>query len=366
MVDCQYCGHRYAIGAQQVRRRGKAGAADPAGTNAPADEAAPTGRERCEEAGRALGLSGLSDIMRREAGPPAPEKKQGQRPAKPTGPPTAAKRKQAAPPHDRRAERHPARKWYLLLAGVAVAVVLAALAVLAANSAGASICGDGLSSAEALSLPLVRAERLDSGVWRPGPPPGEALVEASDVAVRAARRRVGRRGAAELAVRIASGSVDLIESGRVRLTLVSSDGRALAWRELPVTLLSSRTPQRRLVPLPPGLAEAAFEVRAELEVDRRLEGGVRLEVQEVREAPLPRTIRQGYRLRVLMFNRLPRPMQRVVLQVVAVGHDGRPVARWRGVYRDGVPANQRVELQALLPKVPEQRIAQWRVEAAGY
>ncbi|MEX0886177.1 MAG: hypothetical protein WD009_07030 [Phycisphaeraceae bacterium] len=370
MVACDACGHRYRVGEAHVRHRRPGPEPQPAqrtdALHVPG-HAAPGHRRRVDAEGNVIGLSGLSEMMRREsAAVPAANPDEPLTPAAPrTGNPSLARR-------------------VIVVAAVAMLGVgsfaLGLLVWQAVTRAGAAASLPGLETTPLAEMPEIYGIPL---AWRdqpwqrapttPATPTASAAdadeqpVEANSgdtpqLNVRDVRIQAlpdGRRVLRAVAVRDGGGPV---AAATVHLTLMDGSDRMLGRIQVRLAMLGPAAEQRLCVAVPGELASAARQIEARIELDEALPRGRPLDARFAGHHEQ----HADHAVHVRLRNDSDQPVSQLVVLVAAADEQGWPLVTWRAKRRERIEPGDWAEFMVRTPIGPGDHFPEWHVEASGW
>ena len=364
MVACEACGHRYRIAEAHVRRRGAAPEPQPAQRSDAlkvGDGGESDARQRLDAEGNVIGLSGLSEMMRREAASSGPT----------AAGPTPPRRRRTPPQPPARRPVALGRGVMLGLAAAGVAVVFFGLGLALWNLLGGDTNAGpppGLVDLPAAELPETHGSILarrhqpwHRGAENPEPDPEAQARAAELLSVGSLRFDRLADGTPVLRVVVDRLSEMPLPDATAELTLLDEAGQPLAYTSLALALLGPAAEQHLALALPPDLASRAADARARLAAEAPVEGAQSL---DARFAGLRGQGRERA-VRVRLHNDTPVHVERVAVLVVALDERGWPLASWRAKRREEIAPGAWTEFMVRTSAEHAPSPAQWRVEAAG-
>jgi hypothetical protein len=307
------------------------------------------------EAESAVGLSGLSELMRREAAAQAAGKS-----AKPiaTAPASAPAGKGR-----RRFSGVSPRRLSVWCVGVVLVSSLLGAGWWAVRHTG-SADGSQVMIDPADPLPVVTAEVLKAEDWQRIDEPFTARpVVPSVVRVEDASLLTPGPddGEARVYVSVASNPALLVTAARLTLSLVDDAEVEVARTVVPVALLDYSRRRRVDVRIPSEMLAENLRLVSSVKVEQTITDAVFF------AEPGMTAVSSGRHtlMRVRTHNPLDKPVERVVFLIVALDSADRTLAGWRVNWVQRVGPFEPVEFYASLAVDPHMEIDRWTIEAAG-
>lgn len=341
------------------------------------------GRRRVDADGNVIGLSGLSEAMRREVqGEQQPHVAAGEQPA----PPPQAKLATANPQQARQvardnARQRSARSVYILAGAMLVVLAIMGTAIWYASSQGNGGSGIQQRLGEVVArdtdsqspngsdvveldtrVPVVRAQWLQPQPWQMTVGLFEPELQTRfPVILSRTEVQVDPEGNQFLVGQLTSKGPSVIIDAQLYLTLVDEMGISLASTQLPIAIVSQQLPQQVRLPLPSEFDAQSLRVVSRVQVTDQVPAAVLVEdlvVEQIGGGSRPS-------LRIIAFNPTYRPMFNMWFLFTAVDAQGNIVARWKANWSRTVESRQRVEFQVILPLPEGVHVDRWRVLAVG-
>lgn len=321
---------------------------------------------RYDDEGNQIGLSGLSHLMRREAGLPM-VKRTADQPAIMTGQPHPAPRNHTSASRRRLNRRRTGRTKksivpWLAGMGFGMGLVAAALAItLYVNSQSPPDTSpnppDEFDEMSVGNWYVASAQLILPGQWIVNEKTDEVIQpQPAPVRIISQSRITGSRGTALLA-RIASFQPGPIDSGTLGLALVDNRSRVLARAHWPVHLLHVGRTQVVRVPLSDQVAYRVASLVIESCHATYLQQAVAL--PDAKAFGSIETSRDETLLKMIVANTTQRTIGKIEALIVATDKDNRPIQRWRMSFTDTVEPGTRLRLAATSPGTPTIEPAGW-------